>query len=436
MYLQSLKLHNFRCFQNMEMEFHEKLTVLVGGNGTGKTAVMEGAAIAAGTMLIGISDLKNYSINKADTYLKAYTIGSSDDVQAQYPVDISAKGTVGGRQGEWTRSLNSANGNTTKKDAKFLIEIAAKYQRRLQEGDQSLILPVIAYYGTGRLWDYHREKRTDTFGTNTRVNGYIDCLDGTANLKLMMNWFKKMTILKYQRQEEKLGPIPELETVYRAMEECFVSATGYENVKVRYNLNSNELDVYYTDETGMRMRIPLNQLSDGYKGTISLIADIAYRMAILNPQLLDTVLEKTEGIVLIDEIDLHLHPKWQQHILENLTEIFPKVQFIVSTHAPAVISSAKSENLIILKNRQALQLGNQVYGKAVKSVLEEIMDVAERPPKVAELFRNFYQYLAAGAFNDAEKQLDEIDQLREYHDQEVAGCRVKLKLERMRGGRP
>lgn len=435
MYLQSLKLHNFRCFQSMEMEFHEKLTVLVGGNGTGKTAVMEGAAIAAGTMLIGIGDLKNYSINKADAYLRAYTIGSSDDVQAQYPVDISAKGVVGGRQGEWRRSLNSANGNTTKKDAKFLTEMASEYQSRLQEGDQSLILPVIAYYGTGRLWDYHREKRFDTFGTNTRVNGYIDCLDGTANIKLMMNWFKKMTILKYQRQEEALAT-PELETVYQAMEACFAAATEYENVKVRYNLNSNELDVYYTDETGMRMRIPLNQLSAGYKGTISLIADIAYRMAILNPQLLDKVLQETDGIVLIDEIDLHLHPKWQQHILENLTKIFPKVQFIVSTHAPAVISSAKSENLIILKEGQALQLENQVYGKAVKSVLEEIMGVTERPPEVAKLFTDFYQYLASGNFDGAEERLDEIDQLRDYHDPEVAGCRVKLKLERMRGGRP
>ena len=82
------------------------------------------------------------------------------------------------------------------------------------------------------------------------------------------------------------------------------------------------------------MRIPVNQLSDGYKSTMSLVADIAYRMAVLNPQLLGDVCNETDGIVLIDEVDLHLHPKWQQRILGDLTEIFPKVQFIISTHAP------------------------------------------------------------------------------------------------------
>ena len=75
------------------------------------------------------------------------------------------------------------------------------------------------------------------------------------------------------------------------------------------------------------VRLPVSQLSDGYKYTISLIADIAYRMAALNPQLLDGVLKRGYGIVLIDKIDLHLHPSWQQHILDILLDIFPKVQF-------------------------------------------------------------------------------------------------------------
>lgn len=73
-------------------------------------------------------------------------------------------------------------------------------------------------------------------------------------------------------------------------------------------------------------------------------------MAILNPQLLDKVLIETEGIVLIDEIDLHLHPSWQKRILKDLMDIFPKVQFIVSTHAPEVINSVKSESIVILKD--------------------------------------------------------------------------------------
>ena len=184
-----------------------------------------------------------------------------------------------------------------------------------------------------------------------------------------------------------------------------------------------------------QVRIPLNQLSDGYRCTLCLIADIAYRMAVLNPQLSGNVLKETNGMVFIDEVDLHLHPAWQQRILKDLTSIFPKVQFIVTTHAPAIIQSVQSDNLLILKDEQVLRVSNQVYGKDVQSVLNEIMGVSERPPEVTKLFSQFYELLAAKEFYQAEQILNQIDELRGYHDQEVASCRVKLKLERMRGSK-
>ena len=143
---------------------------------------------------------------------------------------------------------------------------------------------------------------------------------------------------------------------------------------------------------------------------------------------------ETDGIVLLDEVDLHLHPAWQQRVINDLTSIFPKVQFIVTTHAPAVIHSVKSENLMILKDSQLISAGSQVYGKEVNAVLNEIMGVTERPPEVSKLFEDFYVQLAEKKFELAEHILDQIDKLRDYHDPEVAGCRVKLKLERIRGG--
>ncbi len=437
MYLKELTLHNFRCFHDLEVEFHPQLTVLVGSNGAGKTSILEGAAVAVGTLFCAIDNVPSLKLHKSDGHLEAYRIGSNDDIQPQFPVEVSACAVMA--QGEdsirWKRSLKSAGGDTTVRDAKAMTALSASYQERLRKGDTSLILPVIAYYGAGRLWDYRREKTTDAFRENTRTNGYVGCLDGIADLKLMMNWFKKMTIRKYQRQEENLDSLPELDAVLSAMEQCFTSVTGYRDVKIRYNLNTNSLDVYYTDENGLRMRIPLSQMSDGYQVTLSLVADIAYRCACLNPQLLDEVLVKTDGVVLIDEIDLHLHPEWQQRILGDLAAIFPKVQFIVSTHAPAVINSVHSENMLILKDYRVGHIESQIYGKDVKSVLNEIMGVNERPLEVAKLFEKFYEFLKDGAYDEAEEALDEIDRLRDFHDAEVAGCRVKLKLERMRGGR-
>lgn len=437
MYLEKLKLHNFRCYEKLEIDFNRQLTVLVGKNGSGKTTVLEAIAIALGTWFVGFNIVNAKGINKrTDPLRKAYQIGATDDVQTQFPVEIEAWGKIEESKDQilhWKRELYTPTGTMTTKDAKEIVEYAAEYQKAISEGRTDIYLPMVAYYGTGRLWDYHRQKRTDVFKVSSRTNGYIDCLDGTANVKLMMDWFQIMTINKYQRQEENLESNPELDTVYLAMEKCLTNLSGYCDVKIRYNMGTQELDVYYSEQDKQRMRIPLNQLSDGYKGMISLVADIAYRMATLNPQLGTEVLSKGDGVVLIDEVDLHLHPAWQQKVIDNLMNIFPKVQFIVSTHAPAIISSVKTDKLRILSNKEVCMTANQVYGKDVNSVMKEIMGVNDRPDQFVELFEKFYRLLSEKKYDEAGAVLDKLDEERGYHDPEIVKCRVKLKLERMRG---
>ena len=118
----------------------------------------------------------------------------------------------------------------------------------------------------------------------------------------------------------------------------------------------------YIDENNNYQRHPFHELSDGYRNTLSLIADIAYRMAILNPQFLGDVTKKTPGIVLIDEVDLHLHPIWQKRILKTLKNVFPLVQFIVTTHSPSIISSARADELLILNGDSCKNFEYEVYG--------------------------------------------------------------------------
>lgn len=435
MFLKHLTLRNYRCFESFEIDFDNELTVIVGNNGAGKTAIMESAAVALGTIFIAMDGLSGRNISSLDARMKAFQVGSGDDIQKQYPVEITASANILEAAFQWRRTLNSSEGKTTIGDAKEVRNLGYEFQTRLRAGDTNLILPIVAYYGTNRLWDYHREKKSDVFRNNTRTNGYIDCLSGTTNLKLMLNWFRKITVQKYQRQEKGLSPIPEHIAVYRAVELCFSEMTGSQDVSVYYNVDTNELHVEYTDKNGFHLDEPFGILSDGYKSTISLVADIAYRMAILNPQLLEDVLTKTDGVIMIDEVDLHLHPQWQQKVLAVLRKIFPQVQFIVTTHAPAVINSVKSQNLRILKDYQVVSVSSEVYGKDVGSVLKEIMDVSDRPVYVDEKFELFNRFLNEKNFEQAEQVLDELDEIRNYHDPELAKCRVKLKLERIRGGK-
>ena len=427
MFLKSMTLHNFRCFTDLKVNFNNRLTVLVGSNGAGKSTVLEAAAIAAGTLTSAMDGLTNYGIKKSDAHYKCFDLGSNVDVQPQFPVEITAVGTIDGQEISWVRNLNSANGRGGLAAAKEMTMIAENYQNRMRNGDKALKLPIISYYGTGRLWNQHREKKNDVFEKNNRSNGYIDSLDGAANDKLMMKWFQKMTIQQAQRGEL----IPEFTAVRMAMEQVFASITGFSNVQVQFNLDTSDIDILYFDKNEEHLRIPVSLLSDGYKCTISLIADIAYRMAILNPQFLDKVLTETEGIVLIDEIDLHLHPSWQKRILKDLMEVFPKVQFIVSTHAPEVINSARQDSIVVLSNNTVMPAMNETYGKDANTILREIMEVPERPDEIKQLFDRIYSLLDEEAWQQAEHIIEKLEEEIGSNDPEVNACRVRLALEQM-----
>lgn len=428
MFLESLTLKNFRCFDNTELKFTERMSVIAGDNGSGKTAVLEAAAIAAGTMFQPIDELSGKSINKRDATLMPFPTGSLPGGEAQFPVEIAACGCPQNDSIEWKRSLNGPEGKTTIIEARQMTDLGKKLLSGIRSDDKSLMLPVVAYYGTGRLWDYHREKRTDTFKRNSRLYGYVDSLDGTANIKLMMNWFKKMTVQKYQNQENGMGNIPEFDVVCKAVETYYEKITGHTNAVLQFNLGSNELDIYY-DEGDKRMRMPLSQLSDGYKGTLSLITDIAYRMSLLNPDLMEKALTETPGLVMIDEIDLHLHPTWQERILEDLMTIFPRVQFIVTTHAPIVINSIRSDNLILLRENKPENAGLEVYGKDANSIIQSVMRSNERPERIKKMFEDFYSAVDKGKLDKARTILTTIEDDIGTDDPEATACEVQLSLE-------
>ena len=247
----------------------------------------------------------------------------------------------------------------------------------------------------------------------------------------MLKWFKKMTLIELQEKKD----LPELRAVIGAIKKCLDGVLS-ENTQttesnVYYEIKTDDLTVTYKDSHGELEKHPIRELSDGYKNTLSIIADIAYRMAVLNPQLLENVVDLTPGIVLIDEIDLHLHPSWQKRIIKDLRDIFPNIQFIVTTHSPSIIGSISNEHLIMLKDREAIYPSSSTYGRDVNSVLREIMGVSERQQEIMEKFKIFYHFIDIQEYAQAKNILQELTATVTPEDPEIASANVTLKLESM-----
>jgi predicted ATP-binding protein involved in virulence len=122
----------------------------------------------------------------------------------------------------------------------------------------------------------------------------------------------------------------------------------------------------------------ISQLSSGEKRLLMLVTDLSRRLAIANPGL-EKKAWQGKGIVLIDEIELHLHPQWQRRVLPALTKTFPNCQFIVTTHSPQVLSEVPGESIFLLKNGHLFQDSHYTKGRDSNSILYEVFNVKERP---------------------------------------------------------
>lgn len=430
MKIEKIKIQNFRCYEKTELELKNNYTVLIGINGAGKTTILDAISIALGGYISNFDGMGIHGINKNDSHYKMYELGSRIEREHQFPVKISAEGKVNNKTIKWTRSLNKENGRTTNVGAKEIITYATEIQEKVKSGNKEIILPVIAYYGTGRLWMQKREKNTKNNQENfSRLKGYIDCLDSASNEKMMLRWFEKMTYLELQEGEK----VPELEAVKKSLNNAYeIIDESVEKASFNYKVKSGELEVSIKRKNRTVESLPLRIFSDGIKSTMSMIADIAYRMAILNPQLLDNVLEETSGVVLIDEIDMHLHPSWQSKIIKILVKIFPKVQFIFTTHSPSVLSNISNENILILNNLEIYKIEDKTYGRDIESIVHQVMRTEVRPQEVVDKLKEFNNLLDESKIEEAKKLLKELEEILGKNDTNMIDARISLELEEMR----
>ena len=437
MKLKKVRITNYRCFREADIDFDEHTTLIVGKNGAGKTAILDAVAVAVSTFLLGIDGGVSRNISRDDARYEFHDLDGTVDPQHQFPVNIESTGDcLDNHDVKWVRSLNSESGNTTVKEARELTNISKDTQKRIMTGDKSLILPLISYYGTGRLYAQKKEKKNIKSLTEfKRQVGYVDCMAAESNEKLMLNWFQIQT-LKSLQEQQRTGIVEKpllLKNVESAICKCFERISGSKNADIVFDLDTHRLVLNFESVDGSLQKFAMDEMSDGYKNTLSMIGDIAYRMAVLNPMLGDKVLEETPGVVVIDEIDLHLHPQWQQTIISDLNTIFPKIQFIVSSHAPAVINSVAKEQIRILDNGGIYMPVAQTYGRDANSILREVMKVSERPTDIKHRMNLFYSYMDENNYKEADKVLTEIEAIVGTTDPDIAAARTSLDLEKILG---
>ena len=428
MYIKDIILENFRCFEYLDADFPQDYVVLIGTNGTGKSSILDAIAIALGAFLAGCG-VQATNLHKSDVRFLTYRhVGGGFRREPQYPVSVSvAVGTEQGRYIDWARALNSPSGRTTVGDARPIMNYAADLCFRVQENLQ-VILPLITYYSTGRLWLPKRAKK-DTIMRDvpSRLHGYVDALDAATNEKLMLEWFRQNTFIELQKQKQ----IPTFQAVKNAMAEFYREMDEtLEAALVEYDIESLEIVLQVKHKAEDTVSLPLRYFSDGIKSMLSMTADIAYRMALLNPNLGENAIAETPGIVLIDEIDMHLHPSWQSRIMSVLKKVFPRVQFIVTTHAPAVLANVPCENIIAFSEGKAYPLSEHTYGRDVTSILRDVMGAEVRPQDVLQKKDGFYKALDNADFSQAEQILADLENTLGKADNDVIYMQTMLDLER------
>lgn len=411
MRLKSVTLRNFRNFEHLKVDLHPRLTVFVGDNGAGKTAVLDGIATALTPVLTHLSSanqrLSGRGIKDADFRIEKLT-GRGGKVQwskADFTqVMLETYDSV--RWDYWKPSGNVKGVEPPEKwgEAQLknhLAEIYASYKTATPR-----LTPTFAYYGSSRGSIKVPERlREAKLNYDHPTAALYDCLDPASDFREMLEWFD---LEESSELRENKGVVNDDILPFQSLDAVRAAVVGLLGQYRNPRFNSKHKFMLTRESDGAPMLV--EQLSQGYQSMLALAMDFARRLAIANPHLefsgdhyatevisqeLTKLVElgvivsepfqealsmSTPAIMLVDEIDLHLHPSWQQRVLQDLMRTFPMTQFIVTTHSPQVLSTIRREHIRVLADNTAEMPLATTYGQPSGDVMHSVMLVNPQPP--------------------------------------------------------
>ncbi|MBF0610919.1 MAG: AAA family ATPase [Magnetococcales bacterium] len=426
MKLKQVTVENFRCFEKLDIPLHPDINVFVGVNGSGKTAILDAIARSLGplthTCLYPSENFhysEKFSVNDFmvdGTYNKLPRLESEIKSEAAFLInlcnddDLNVDNSLNNYIYNWKMlgKVNIFKEVSGEYEVDFLVRYPEKI-KKMVDADKIIDVsyPVFAYYRANRLFINMPDLLADVFSYRIeRSQAYKDALDAGVDYKPMCQWFYALENHELRKGKEK-GQIdleyPELRSVRQA------AIMAFEDVqKVIYWGVIPALHAVIKQADGTTKLLSIEQLSDGYRNMLALVMDFAHRMILANPHL-EKPLE-APGILIIDELDLHMHPTWQQKVISNLRKIFPNTQLIVATHSPLILTTVKPECIRILKDYKLYSPPISTYGADCGRTLNLIMETESRPPnnEIVDEIRILYELINQKQYEIAKVNLQEL----------------------------
>ncbi|MDO4569602.1 MAG: AAA family ATPase [Planctomycetia bacterium] len=418
MKLKSLQIQCYRGIHEMQLDFHPQMNVLVGVNGAGKSTVLDALSIMLSRVVSLIRSGKNagkdiapFDISAGKTDVRLGAILEDDGVHFGWGLAKSLKGR---RKASRSDLLPEGVENV-----KVLTE---RIRQKIDEAQENCSIPVLIYYQANRIaLNFPRFVHTDRDFSLLSV--YHDALSCRADYRVLLEWFRERENAE-DREFKRLVMEARSESGTNSDAVQFVAEfhdPQLQAVRNAWKLFMPEISEFTIMSNPLRLEAKKNgvsfridQLSDGEKSLLALSGDIARRLAIANPTRSNPL--EGEAIILVDEIDLHFHPKRQRTILQQLMEVFPHCQFIVATHSPQILGRVHAESIFLLVENDegviVLERPEESFGMTTNEILEDIMEVPSRDPDEEEKLLRLFELIERRKLVEAKALVEEIRNYR------------------------
>lgn len=410
MILNSIDIQNFRGFRNEHFDLNPQMNVIIGNNTAGKTTILHAIQIALGAYLQALPIIpkdRSYRRNFVATDRPMFYNESKDDffpadgnpivaVEAEITTRLMDLDFEPRRTIHWYRE---AKGNTTIHAIKNVGELMDAvdewmYYRTSEDAHTNVVLPLVLAFGANRIDNNYKLFEKTKERVSKVAKAYKFALHEYVDFRSALNWiYKYNSTAKYSRENEGTD---------RAFVSALETAARLKNIEVR------DRELWATVKvTGnpKETRLTYDMMSSGFKAMVNIVSEIAYRCIMLNEWLGIDAVRETPGVVMIDEVDLYLHPHWQRHVLADLHEAFPKIQFIVTTHSPFVVQSVDSQNIITLDGDKSVI---SPFNRGIEEVASTEMGIgdenlrSEKYRKKESLAKRYFELIDRGENNPAE----------------------------------